>query len=212
MLTKVHNMKAVVFPVVLYSCEIWTIKKAECWRIYAFELRFWRRFLRVPRSTRRSNQPILEQINPEYLLEWLMLKLKLQYFHHLMGRADSLKKILMQGKIESRRRRGWQRMTWHHWFNGHGFGWTLGVGDGQGGPACCGSWALKESDTTEGLNWTEFFATPWTAARPWNFSGKDIWVCSPFPGDLPYSGIKPTSLMSSELKGRKHLFYFWFLT
>ena len=101
-----------VFPVVMYGCESWTIKKAECRRIDAFELWCWRRLLRVPWTARRSNQSILKEINPEYSLERLMLKLKLQYFGHLMWRADSLEKTLMLGKIEGRRRREWQRMRW----------------------------------------------------------------------------------------------------
>ena len=101
-----------VFPVVMYGCDSWTIKKAECWRIDAFELWCWRRLLRVPQTARRSNQPILKEISPEYSLEGQMLKLKLQYFVHLMGRTDSLEKTLMLGKIESGRRRGWQKMRW----------------------------------------------------------------------------------------------------
>ena len=100
------------FPVVMYGCESWTIKKAECWRIDAFELWCWRRFLRVPWTARRSNQSILKDINPVYSLEGLMLKLKLRYFGHLMGRADWLEKTLMPKKIEGRRRRGWERMRW----------------------------------------------------------------------------------------------------
>ena len=111
-LTKVHIVKAMVFPVVMSDCESWTIKKAECQRIYAFQLWCWRRLLRVRWTTRRSNQSILKEINPEYSLERLMLKLKFQYFGHLMRRADSLEKTLMLGKIEGRRRRGWQRMRW----------------------------------------------------------------------------------------------------
>ena len=110
--TKIHLVKAMVFPVVTYGCESWTIKKAEYQRIDAFELQCWRRFLRVPWTARRSNQSILKEISPEYSLEGLMLKLKLQYFNHLMRRADSLEKTLMLGKIEGRRRRGWQRMRW----------------------------------------------------------------------------------------------------
>ena len=104
--TNVHLVKAMVFPVVMYGCESWTIKKAEHQRIDVFELWCWRRFLRVPWTARRSNQSILKEISPEYSLEELMLKLKLQYFGHLMGRTDSLEKILMLGKIEGRRRRG----------------------------------------------------------------------------------------------------------
>ena len=104
--TKVHLVKAMVFPVVMYKCESWTVKKAERQRIDAFELWFWRRLLRVPWTARRSNQSILKEISPEYSLEGLMLKLKLQYFGHLMGRIDSLEKTLMLGKIEGGRRRG----------------------------------------------------------------------------------------------------------
>ena len=107
---KVHLVKATVFPVIMYGCEIWTIKKAECRRIDAFELWCWRRLLRVPWTTSRSNQSILKEINPEYSLEGLMLKLKLQYFDHLTQRTDSLEKTLMLGKIEGRRRGGRQRM------------------------------------------------------------------------------------------------------
>ena len=110
--TKVCLVKAMVFPVVIYGCESWTIKKAKCQRIDAFELWCWRRLLRVPWSARRSNKSILKEISPEYSLEGLMLKLKLQYFAHLMRRTDSLEKTLMLGKIEGRRRRGWQRMRW----------------------------------------------------------------------------------------------------
>ena len=110
--TKVRLVKAIVFPAVMYGCESLTIKKAERRRIDAFELWCWRRLLRVPWTARRSNQSILKEINPEYSLEGLMLKLKLQYFGHLMRRADSLEKTLMPGMIEGRRRRGRQRMRW----------------------------------------------------------------------------------------------------
>ena len=110
LLTKACIVKATVFPVVMYGCESWTIKKAEYRRIDAFELWCWRRLLRVPWTAKRLNQSILKEINPEYSLEGLMLKLKLQYFGHLMGRTDSLEKTLMLGKIEGRRRRGQQRM------------------------------------------------------------------------------------------------------
>ena len=110
--TKVGLVKAMVFPVVMYGCERWTIKKAECWRIDAFELWCWRRLLRVPWTARRSNQSILKEISPGCSLEGLMLKLKLQYLGHLMQRAYSFEKTLMLGKIEGRRRRGRQRMRW----------------------------------------------------------------------------------------------------
>ena len=110
--TKARLVKAMVFPVVMYGCESWTIKKAEHWRIDAFELWCWRRLLRVPWTARRFNQYILKEISPEHLLEGLMLKLKLQYFSHLMWRTDVFEKILMLGKIEGGRKRGQQRMRW----------------------------------------------------------------------------------------------------
>ena len=110
--TKVHLVKAMVFPVVMYACESWTIKKAERQNIDAFELWSWRRLLKVPWTARRSNQSTLKEISPEYSVEGLMLRLKLQYFVHLMGRVDSLEKTLMLGKIEGRRIRGRQEMRW----------------------------------------------------------------------------------------------------
>ena len=110
--TKVRLVKAMVFLVVMYGCKSWTTKKAECQRIDALELWCWRRFLRVPWTARRSNQSILKEVSPEYSLEGLMLKLKVQFFGHLMWRTDSFEKILMLGKIEGRRKRGWQRMRW----------------------------------------------------------------------------------------------------
>ena len=111
-LTKVYIIKAIIFPLVMYRCESWTIKKAESWRIDAFELWCCRRFLRVPWTARRSKQSILKEISPEYSLEGLRLKLKFQYFGHLMQRTGSFEKTLMLGKIEGGRRRGWQRMRW----------------------------------------------------------------------------------------------------
>ena len=110
--TKVHLLKAMVFTVVVYGCESWAIKKAECWRIDAFELWCWKRLLRVPWTARRSNQSVLKEISSEYSLEGLMMKLKLQYFGHPMWRTDSFEKTLMLGMIEGGRRRGWQRMRW----------------------------------------------------------------------------------------------------
>ena len=110
--TKIHLVKAMVFPVVIYECKNWTIKKAERQRTDVFKLWCWRRLFKVPWTTRRSNQSILKEFNPEYSLEGLMLKLKLQYFGHLMWRTVSCEKTLMLGKIEGRRRRGWQRMRW----------------------------------------------------------------------------------------------------
>ena len=154
--TKVRLVKARVFPVVMYGCESWTIKKAECQRIDAFQLWCWRRLLRVPWTARRLNHSIiLQEISPEYSLEGLMLKLKRQYFGHLMRRTDSLEKTLMLGKIEGRRRRGWQHemVGWHHQLDGHVFEQAPGVGDRQESLACCSPWGLKESDTVEQLNW-----------------------------------------------------------
>ena len=116
--TKVHLVKAMVFPVVMYGCESWTVKKADCRRIDAFELWCWRRLLRVPWTARRSNQSILKEISPGCALEGLMLKLKLQYFGHLMQRVDSLEKTLMLGGIGGRRKRGRQRMRWMRWLDG----------------------------------------------------------------------------------------------
>ena len=110
--TEVHLVKDIIFPVIMYGCENWTVKKAECWRIDAFEVWCWRRLLSVPWTARRSIQSILKEISPEYSLAELMLKLKLQYFGHLSWRTDSLEKTLMLRKIEVRRRREWQRMRW----------------------------------------------------------------------------------------------------
>ena len=149
--TKVCLVKAMVFPVVMYGFESWTIKKAEHQRIDAFELWCWRRLLRVPWTARRSNQSILKEMSPEYPLEGLMLKLKLQYFGHLIQRADSFEKILMLGKIDGRRRRGQQRMKmvgWHPQLNGHEFEPALGDSVGQGSLTCCSPWGRKEQDTT----------------------------------------------------------------
>jgi len=137
--------------------ESWTIKKAEHQRMDAFELWCWRRLLRVPWTARRSNQSILKETNLEYSLEGLMLKLKLQYFGHLMQRVDSLEKTLMLGKTEGKRRRGWQRMRW---LNGiTEFEQAPGNGEGQGRLACCSPWGCKESDTTERLNNNSRFTT-----------------------------------------------------
>ena len=150
--TKVRLVKAMVFPVVMYGCESWTIRKAEHRRMDAFELRCWRRPLRVLWTTRRSNQSILEEISPEYSLEGLMMKLKLQYFGHLMQRTDSLEKPLMLVKIEVRKKRGQQRMRW---LDGHGFEQATRVGGRQGSLAWCSPWGRKELATAEWLNWLE---------------------------------------------------------
>ena len=142
-----------VFPVVIYGCESWTIRKAERWKIDAFELWCWRRLLRVPWTARRSNQQILKEMSPKYSLEGLILKL--QYFGHLMQRSDSLKKILMLGKTEGKKRRKWQRMRWLDGIidSMDEFEQTLGDSEGQGSLVCCSPWGHKESDTTERLNW-----------------------------------------------------------
>ena len=141
-------VKAMVFPVVMYGCESWSIKKAEH-RTDAFELWCWRRLLIVHGTAIRSNQSNLNEISPQYSLEGLMLKPKLQYFDHLMPRANSLEKTLMLGKIEGRRR-GQQRMKWLHSITDSvGMNLSkLGVGDGQGGLVCCSPWGCKELDTT----------------------------------------------------------------
>ena len=159
--TKVCLVKAMVFPVVMYGCESWTVKKAERRRIDAFELWCWRRLLRVPWTARRSNQSILKEISPGRSLEGLMLKLKLQYFGHLMRRVDSLEKTLMLGSDAGRDWGQEEKGTtedemagWYHRLDGHEFEWIPGVGDGQGGLVCCSSWGRKELDTTEWLNWT----------------------------------------------------------
>ena len=162
--TKVCLVKAMVFPGVMYGCESWTIKKVECWRIDAFELWCWRRLLRVPWTSRRSNQFILKEISPEYSLEELLLNWKLQYFGHLMWRADSLEKTLMLGKIEGRRRRGdrgwdgWMasptQWTWvlvdsgSHWWTGR-----PGVLQSMGSQRVRHDWATK-------LNW--WCQMPWS--------------------------------------------------
>ena len=155
--TKVHLGKAMVFPVVMYGYESWTIKKAERWRIHAFEMWCWRRLLRVPWTARRSNQSILKEINSEYSLEGLMLKLKFQYFVHLMGRSNSLEKpdAGKDWRQEEKGMIGDEMPRWHHQLNGHEFEWTPGVGDGQGSLECCRPWGHKESDMTEWLNWTD---------------------------------------------------------
>ena len=157
--TKVHVVKAMVFPVVMYGCESWTIKKAECWRIDAFELWCWRRPLRVFWTERRSNQSILKEMSPGCSLEGLMLKLKFKYFGHLMWRADSFEKNLMLGKTEAGRRRGWQKMSgwmasptqWAWvWVNPRSWWWTgrLDVLHSMGSQRVGHEWVTE-------LNWTE---------------------------------------------------------
>ena len=162
--TKVHLVKAMVFPVVMYGCEGWIVKKAERQRIDAFEQWCWRRLLRVPWTAMRSNQSFLKEISSEYSLEGLMLKLKLQYFGHLMRRVNSLEKTLMGGLFHPNAGRDWgqeekgptedEMAGWHHQLDGRESEWTPGVGGGQGGLVCCDSWGCRVG-TTERLNWTE---------------------------------------------------------
>ena len=155
--TKVHLVKAMVFPVVMYGCESWTVKKAEHWRIDAFDLWWWRRLLRVPWTARRSNQSILKEMSPGCSLEGLMLKLNSNTWppdvkSWLTGKDPDAGRDWGQeekGTTED------EMVGWHHWLNGHGFGWVLGVGDGQGGLACCIPWSCKMLDMTKWLNWTE---------------------------------------------------------
>ena len=152
--TKVRLVKTIDFPVVMYGCENCTIKKAECRRTDAFELLCWRILLRVLWTAKRSDQSILKEISPEYSMEGLMLKMKPEYFGYLMQRTDSFEKTLTLGKIEGRRRRGWQRMRWldgigwHHRLDGHEFEQASGVGDWQGSLVCYILWSCRV-----GHNW-----------------------------------------------------------
>ena len=186
----------------MYGCESWTEKKAEHKRIDTFELWCWRRLLRVPWTARRSNQSILKEVSPGCSLKGLVLKLKLQYFGHLMQRADSFEKNPVAGKDWGQEEKGMaevEMVGWHHQLSGHGFGWTPGVGDEWGGLVCCRLWGRKELDTTERLIWTVLQPSPpsiadlishWTEAlSPWN-------TMSTFPA--PWS-LAPTILLSASM-------------
>ena len=150
-----------VFPVVMCGCESWALKQGECQRIDAFDLQCFSRCLRIPWTARRSKQSILKEVSPEYALEWLMLKMKLQYFGHLMWRTDSLDKTLITEKDWRQKEKGTTEdvmVGWHYQLNRHEFEQALGVGvgDGQGILVCCSPWGCKELETTEQLNWYWF--------------------------------------------------------
>ena len=153
-----------VFPVVMYGCEIWTIKKAECRRIDAFELWYWRRLLGVPWTARKSNQLILKEISPEYSLGRTDVQAETPVLWPTDAKSWLIWKDPDDGKDWRQEKKGTgedEIVGWHYWLNGHEFGWTPGAGVGQGGLVCCDSWGRKESDTTEWLNWTENVADKW---------------------------------------------------
>ena len=156
--TKVHLVKTMVFPVVMYRCESWTIKKAEYQRMNAFGLWCWRRLLRVPWTSRRSNQSILKEINPEYSLEGYEAEDEMPILWPPVVKKWLIGKDPDAGRDWGQEEKGMtedEMVGWHHWLNGHEFEWAPGVGDGQRSLACCSPWGCKELDTTKWLNWTE---------------------------------------------------------
>ena len=199
--TKVHLIKAMVFLVVMFGCESWTVKKAEWWRIDVFELCCWRRLLRVLWTARRSNQSILTEISPGYALAGLMLKLKLQHFGYLMWRTDALEKTLILGKIEGGRRKGWQRMRWLDgitdlvdmvWVNSRSWWWTGRPGVLQS----MGSQIVGHDWVTE-LNWTELCAVVQSLSHVWIFSAP--WTTAHQPSLSITNSWSVLKLMSIEL-------------
>ena len=201
LLTRVHMVKAIIFPVVMYGCESWTIKKAECQRIDAFKLWCWRRLLRVPWTARRSDQAILKEINPEYSLKGLMVKLKRQYFGQPDAKSWLIGKDPDAGKDWGQEEKGLtenQMVGWRHWLHGHEFEPALGDGEGQGNLACCCPWGCKELDMTERLkNWMKLndFLQLFTG-------GSDsVLLRGAARGPVGVEGVSPPTLVSRSSAG-----------